>query len=245
MCDNRFSEKSVNDSKNQNYKDITKELVKGLKNSDRHYPLSISFVNNKKGNASFELEKLLMKGKIRDALLFKLLPGFVILKECSQKHPAHRYNVLTHTKKVVLGIPDDIEGEIAGMPKSLFLKYVALFHDVGKPDKKYEDEKGIERFHGHEEKSAEIAEELFKHLGFGQEVIDPAIRLIKVHDMKIEPTVEGVDRAVEIAGKDIFELLLIHQEADLLAHRKWYAKERIHIIRRVKEIYETEFKYLI
>ena len=82
--------------------------------------------------------------------VFRLLPELKICKGFQQNNPWHPYDVYEHILRVVDGVPDN-----------LYLRTAALFHDIGKPAKYYEDENGIGHFPGHWDESNEI----FKILG--------------------------------------------------------------------------------
>jgi len=60
------------------------------------------------------------------------------------------------------------------------IKLAALFHDVGKPRTKTEDEKGI-HFYGHDMVGAKMTEEILKRLRFSNVEIAKAVNLVRWH----------------------------------------------------------------
>ncbi|MFS8131411.1 MAG: CCA tRNA nucleotidyltransferase [Candidatus Dojkabacteria bacterium] len=60
------------------------------------------------------------------------------------------------------------------------IKLAALFHDVGKPRTRTEDESGI-HFYGHDVKGAEMTEEIMKRLKFSNAEIENTVKLVRWH----------------------------------------------------------------
>lgn len=175
-----------------------------------------------------EFKRILLQDEVDEKALFSILPELISLKECQQLHPAHIYNVLDHTIKVVMSVPKDP-----------LLRVSALLHDIGKPTCKIVSDDGVEHFWGHEKEGAKIANKLLCKLGFDKEFINKVTRIIEVHDIKIQPSVQEVKKAIEDIGKDIFGQLLILQRADLLAHEPEYAKRKLPYLNEIERIYKN------
>lgn len=159
--------------------------------------------------------------------MLRILPVLKSLKNCSQHHPAHCYNVLEHSIKVVEGVP-----------KQILIRITALFHDIGKPNCKVLGEDDVEHFWGHEKESARIAQNIFKELDYDEYFMEKVICLIKIHDIKISPTIEEVKEVLKLVGREMFEQLLILQEADLSAHAAEYYNKKINTLREINIIYK-------
>ncbi len=104
------------------------------------------------------------------------LPEFDRMMETSQNNPHHCYNVGEHT----------IRAMKAAAPEKT-LRLALLFHDMGKPETKTTDGAGIDHFRGHEIKSSDMARTVMKRLKFDNNTIDRVVRLVRAHDIKIEP----------------------------------------------------------
>lgn len=60
------------------------------------------------------------------------------------------------------------------------IKLAALFHDIGKPRTRTEDEKGV-HFYGHDQLGAEMTKEIMKRLKFSNLEIDRVTKLVRWH----------------------------------------------------------------
>lgn len=194
---------------------------------------------SKVNNVAKKIVTALM-GNVNETTIQNLIPEIVILKGCGQNHPAHDLNVYQHTLKV-----------INGLPESGILRLSALLHDIGKPQCKVIGDDGFEHFWGHQEISAQMAEEILSRLGFNEDIIILIRYLILQHDTKIQITEEsnativaaniGLDflifaneRIKELKnytisdiGLSILELLFELQVSDLKAHSVNYASRKI------------------
>jgi poly(A) polymerase/tRNA nucleotidyltransferase (CCA-adding enzyme) len=79
----------------------------------------------------------------------------------------HKYDVFEHS---ILSV-DYAEDSV---------KLAALFHDIGKPVTRTEDEKGV-HFYGHDVKGAEITRKVMKRLKFSKAEIERVSRLVRWH----------------------------------------------------------------
>lgn len=160
----------------------------------------------------------------RDEIL-DIIPELSVCVGCTQNHPAHIYDVFTHTIKVV-----------EGLENNLILKLTGILHDIGKYYTKKEVD-GIERFWGHEEASEKLAYQILSRLEYDIATINKVCTLIKYHDKKIKPVQSEVEQAVEEIGIEMFPLLLKHQKADLYAHSPDYIKKKAAMLETINEIY--------
>ena len=124
-----------------------------------------------------ELSKLLCgkdAGRIlRDYedVIFFILPELLPMKNCSQNHERHIFDVWGHTVKAVESIEPTAE-----------LRFAMFLHDSGKPHLKTTDEKGIDHFYHHSIKSREIAESILTRLKTSTAFRNHVCNLIEFHD---------------------------------------------------------------
>lgn len=173
-----------------------------------------------------ELERQLLKEKVDIDKIIEIVPELRLLKNCTQNHPAHCYKVCEHTQKVIEYSPMEIGKRIN-----------ALGHDSGKPICKVLGDDGVEHFKGHEEESAKITEKMLRRIGYEEDFIKKRIAVIKIHDMKIKPNIHEIKSIIDRVGRDVFEELLILQEADLLAHHENRIKAKMPTLNKIKELY--------
>ena len=186
-----------------------------------------------------ELNKLLLSEEPSKLLLMEqtglmnyILPEFKNCLETVQNNPYHVYNVGMHTIKTVESVK-----------KSSVLRWTMLLHDIGKPHTKTTDEKGIDHFYGHGEKSVKLAEKVLRRLKFDNKSIDRILHLIKWHDRPIEPSKKSIRKAIRVLGEDIFSDWLEVKKADIAGQNPEYLQKRLEQLDEVslmhKEIVEA------
>ena len=155
--------------------------------------------------------------------------GFTLLYECGVLHHffpdlvalqgvetldgvGHKDNFF-HTLKVV----DNLVGSVVGRPaeETLWLRWAALLHDIGKPKSKRFTEGAGWSFHGHEEKGARMIPKIFKGLRLPTDVRMKSVQhLVRLHHRPVSLVDESVtDSAVRRllfdAGDQIEDLMLL------------------------------------
>ena len=170
-----------------------------------------NLVNISKERIQVELDKLLMSdnpGKIKEAyelgITKYIFPEFDQMMQTSQNTIYHEYSVGEHSVKVLENIKKDH-----------YLRWSALLHDVGKPDRKSTDERGNDHFYGHDEVSSEIAYKILRDLRFDNKTINYVSRIVKHHGMKIKGDEVSVRKSIHLIGEDIYEYFLELRRADL------------------------------
>lgn len=138
----------------------------------------------------------------------------------------HLYDVGTHTLSVTEHVP-----------AAPALRYAALFHDLGKPEKKTLDPDGTTHFKGHAEVSVRLAEQIMRRLKFDNKTMDQVLRLVKYHDREIVLTKKAVKRAVFDVGEDIFLSLLDLKRGDALGQNLLYSRPRLAVYDEIEQIY--------
>lgn len=160
-----------------------------------------------------ELTKLLMGDNAVSVLdEYRQVIGVIIPElnpcfDCVQNNPWHIYNVYGH-----------IIHTVGAAPKDKIIRLTMLLHDIGKPQVKTTDEKGIDHFKTHAVVGAEIAKTVLKRFKVSNEIYDKVTTLIHFHQ-----SVENVDdirikRWLSKIGEDYTRALLQVRAADLLGH---------------------------
>lgn len=155
--------------------EIAPEVIESMKtNAD-----SIETVS--KERVKMELDAILMSDKpstgikalLKAGILDKVLPGVSRMVEVGQSNINHVWDVFDHTMEAL-----DHSGH------NLVSRWSALLHDIGKPDTKTTDEKGVDHFYDHADRSAEIADDVMKDLKFDNKTRQRIGTIVKHHDME-------------------------------------------------------------
>jgi tRNA nucleotidyltransferase (CCA-adding enzyme) len=180
-----------------------------------------------------ELEKLLLSPhpeKLRMAcecgITAVILPEFDRCMETPQNNPHHCYSVGEHTiVSIGNARPDRV------------LRLAMLLHDFGKPACKTTDEEGIDHFHGHQEISAQMANDILRRLKSDNATRKSVVKLVRFHDRAVRLTPAGVRKAVVQIGEDLFPLYLEVKEADTLAQSEYMRQEKLDYLEEVRRLY--------
>ena len=156
------------------------------------------------------------------------LPEFDQMAQTVQNNPHHCYDVAEHT----------IQALMHSAPEKT-LRLALLFHDMGKAKTRTTDQDGVDHFHGHSEVSAELARTILRRLKFDNETIDRVVRLVRAHDVKIEPGERNMRFALNRLGPDLFPELFLVKEADLAAQSDYQREEKQEHLRKMQEDYEA------
>ena len=175
-----------------------------------------------------ELEKLLvsphpemLRMAWETGITAVVLPEFDRMMDQVQNGSHHIFSVGEHTLQTMRSIRPD-----------RLLRFVMLFHDMGKPVRAVRTPDGIYHFRGHAADSAVIARQITDRLRFDRATADRCVRLVSVHSLYPEATPEGVRRGAAQTGPDIFGLFLEVKRADIMGQNpavqgpklKWLAK---------------------
>lgn len=170
-----------------------------------------------------ELERFFCGEYVHDALMATVdvlafvLPELVAMKGCPQVTPYHIYDVLEHTAFVLQHTPPTPLG-----------RWVALFHDMGKPAAAFFEERdgrSVEHFYGHPWISANLAEGIMHRLPFPAWLRRDVPPLVHRHDDEVAPTPRAVRRTLaRLGGRvDLFEALCDIKRADALSQAPFCA----------------------
>lgn len=140
------------------------------------------------------------------SIFFEILPELKPIYKFDQRNPWHIYDVLEHTLVVL----DNTE-------KNIFLRFAALFHDIGKPSKFFTDKEGIGHFYGHPDKSEEIFNSIATRLKMDNKTKKLVSRLIKEHDTPLSKKSDKIYEFLKDRGFDYTFLLFKLKRADNLS----------------------------
>ncbi|MCX7606732.1 MAG: CCA tRNA nucleotidyltransferase [Bacteroidia bacterium] len=176
-------------------------------------------------------------------LLEQFLPEVTALAGTeTQKGYSHKDN-FAHTLKVLAQV-------IAQRPDaSIWLRWAALLHDIGKPFTKRFDEKAGWTFHLHEEVGAKKVKEIFQRLRLP---LDDRLRyvqkLVRLHGRPIALAQEGVTdsairRLVVEVGEDLEDLILLCRSDVTTRHaarRQRFLRNFDRVMERVRAVRERD-----
>ena len=151
----------------------------------------------------------------RTGLLKRIFPeidnlaGVDIVHEDSTEH-AHK-DVFRHTMKVL--------DNTAEMSDNVWLRFVALVHDIAKPQTKRFREGTGWTFHGHEELGARMMKRIFRQLKLPMDKLDYVEKLVRLHQRPMALVDEGVTdsavRRLAVSAGDALEDLFTLCRADI------------------------------
>lgn len=141
-------------------------------------------------------------------LMTYIIPEFCKAYDTPQNHPHHIYNVGVHSVESMKYVPANVT-----------LRLTMLLHDIGKIYTHKVDEKGIDHFHGHPKKSAQMAKEIMKDLRFDNHTINEVYNLCFYHDYHIKQKVDRafVKKLMNRLGEKGFDDMMQVQYADAMA----------------------------
>lgn len=176
-----------------------------------------------------EINKFVLGSNVKKAILdhydilSEIIPEFEAMHNFDQRNDWHIYDVLTHTAVVV-----------ENTPQIAHLRLTALLHDTGKVHTFTIDDNGVGHFYGHNDKSAEIAENYLTKYKYDNFTKERVYKLVKVHDTPIEPDRILIKKRINRMGKDCFFDLIKIKRADNLAQN--LNKVRLDIIDEIEKI---------
>ena len=161
------------------------------------------------------------------SIFFEILPELKPMYQFEQKNPWHIHDVLEHT----LAVLDNTE-------KNIFLRFAALFHDIGKPAKFFTDDKGIGHFYGHPDKSEEIFLSIATRLKMDNKTKNLVAKLIKQHDMTMSKKPDKIYEFIKANGFDYTLLLFKLKRADNLGQNPEKATPVLQELDVIEELYK-------
>lgn len=137
---------------------------------------------------------------------------------------------------------------IASQTDNIWLRFVGLVHDIGKPKTRRFDKVEGWTFHGHDDVGSRMVDNIFKKLKLPFDKIDYTKKLIRLHLRPIALVEESVTdsairRLIFEAGEEIFDLMLLC-EADITSQSllkvEAYRKNYDYIKKRIVEVEEKD-----
>ena len=201
-----------------------------------------------------EMNKIMMtkvpsKGIVdlhRSGLLQLILPEIAALDIVETRNGKAHKNNFYHTLEVL--------DNVAKNSDDLWLRWAALFHDVGKPKSKRWDNVNGWTFHAHNTIGAKMIKGIFRRMKlpmdmkmkFVEKMVDLHMRPIVIADDIV--TDSAVRRLVNDAGDDIDKLMILC-EADITSKnqiRKQHFLDNYQTVRqKIEELKEKDFKRLL
>ncbi len=170
-----------------------------------------------------EISKLLCgkdAGKILrefEDVIFFILPEISPMKNCTQNHERHIFDVWGHTVKAVENIEPVSE-----------LRFAMLFHDAGKPHCKTTDENGTDHFYSHGKISKKIAYDTLTRLKTSVKIRESVCNLVEYHDFLPDKiSKKTYKKYISLLGIDTVKKLFKIREADVLAQNPEFHTESL------------------
>ncbi len=170
-----------------------------------------------------EISKLLCGTDAKRILLdysdvfFFIFPALKQMKGCTQNHERHIFDVWGHTVEAVANVAPEPH-----------LRLAMLFHDSGKPYVKTTDEKGIDHFYHHAEKSREIAFEAMTMLKTSNKMRDKVCSLVEYHDFLPDKiSKKTYKKYIGFLGFETVEELFEIRKADVSAQNPKFLTESL------------------
>lgn len=166
---------------------------------------------------------------IRDnkEVIFEVIPELKPLDGFNQQNNYHIYDVFEHTLKV-----------LENTKQNIYLRFAALFHDIGKPNSFTIDEKGKGHFYGHPEVSKEIFESVATRLKFDNFTKNEVGKLIKFHDYDLGKKRKSIFNFFNKFGTRNIDLLFELKKADIKAQNPEYIY-RLDDLNKIRDTYTS------
>ncbi len=150
-------------------------------------------------------------------VFFFILPEIKAMKNCTQNHERHIFDVWGHTVKAV--------ESVAPVPE---LRFAMLLHDSGKPQCKTTDENGTDHFYNHAKASREISENIFTRLKTSTAFRTRVCDLVEYHDFLPDGISKKTYRKyIAKLGYDTVKDLFEIRKADISAQNPKFFDEEI------------------
>lgn len=180
-----------------------------------------------------EIDKLLTGGdwqyikRFFDDFSDVLMPEVNALKGIGQNNKYHYLDVYDHTFEVLKNTPPAVD-----------MRLTALFHDTGKALTKTTDALGIDHFHGHQKKSADIAFDIMKRLKYDNKTINDVVALVRTHDDRMKPEKKNIRKLICRLGVEKAYKNLQIQYADIMGQSRFSQEENLPILKECFRLFD-------
>jgi len=140
-------------------------------------------------------------------VLEPILPELAAMKGFEQHNSYHKYDVLEHCIRAMEAVRTTPENH-------QYMKMAVLFHDMGKPDTYFMDDKGVGHFYGHPKKSEELARRVLGRLKADKATVERIAVLVKYHDLLFDKDERLLKRWMNKLGADVLQEILEIKLAD-------------------------------
>lgn len=159
-------------------------------------------------------------------IIVEAIPELKPMLDCPQNHPYHMYDVFDHSMAVLNSTKNDP-----------VLRMAALFHDAGKPAVKTTDEKGIDHFFGHANRSDILFRKFCERVKAGKKFTESVGNLIKYHDNMLSVKPGGIKKFTDKIGEKNLDLYFDLRIADILGQNH-DTENRINEIEKLRTLYK-------
>lgn len=158
-------------------------------------------------------------------IFFQIIPELKEMDGFNQNNSYHIYDVFEHTMVV-----------LENTSNNLYLRFAALFHDIGKPSTYTQDEKGTGHFYGHPAVSSKIFELVATRLKMDNRSKKEIAKLIDFHDYTLGRKKKSVYHFFDKFGTSGLDSLFELKEADIKAQNPEYSY-RLEDLQEIKNFY--------
>ncbi len=145
-----------------------------------------------------ELDRILLSVNVTEALralldigAFEIILPEILPSVGIEQNEFHYEDVFSHTVTVT-----------GRTPKERLLRWIAIFHDLGKPATLSVDEDGRRHFYGHEKISEQLAKTATERLKFSHSDRDTICNVVREHMRPIDCGLPGVRRIMRDLGEN-------------------------------------------
>lgn len=160
-------------------------------------------------------------------VFFQIIPELKPMDKFEQHNKWHLYDVFEHTLKV-----------LENTSKNIYLRLAALFHDIGKPEKFFTDDKGIGHFYGHPEAGAKIFDGISARLKMDNKTKKVVRLLIEKHDMTMSKKSDKIYAFIKEYGIDFIPLLFALKRADNKGQNPELANPVLEELSNIEQLYQ-------